>query len=119
MECGILQGLTRRNNWKISQKTLGFTYEMREERPGIYGGIYREYNISKEIKDVKHFWKLEDLPNGVRPIQALSNGSIVTCYYHTTENLIEFYRPNPNAKEIYNPLSTMEHIAHQRRFGTY
>lgn len=100
-------------------KTIGFEYEQIDEKPWFLGGIYRRYAMNKSISDGFHFWKLEDLPEGARPILALSNGSIVTCYYLSTENTIEFYRPNPNAKEVYNALPTFEHIAHQRRFGSY
>lgn len=103
-------------------KTLGFTYELVEESAwrGNENNTYREYRMSKNI--VEHrpgFWKLEDLPEGVKPIKALSNGSIVTCYYRSLDDVIEFYRPNPNAKEVYQPLNTELHIAHRKIYGSY
>ena len=103
-------------------KTLGFSYELQDEQDTIWGGKYQRYTMDKNIVEplgYGGFWKLEDLPNGVKPIKALSNGSIVTCYYLTTKDNIEFYRPNPNAKEVYKPLDINEHIAHQRIYGTY
>ena len=104
-------------------RTLGFTYELVEDRKWRNTNtIYREYKMSKNIYEpfgFGGFWKLEDLPQNVKPIKALSNGSIVTCYYRTLDNKIEFFRPNPNAKEVYNPLNIDLHIAHKKIYGSY
>lgn len=102
-------------------ETLGFTYELVEETSTSFGK-YQRYTMDKNIVEplgYGGFWKLADLPDGVKPIKALSNGSIVTCYYLTMDDRIELYRPNPNAKEVYKPLDINEHIAHQRIYGTY
>lgn len=101
-------------------KTLGFQYDPKpgEERP-YNGGIYREYTIDKVINDDKGFFNLEELPEGATPIQALSNGYLVTCYFKTYDDRIDFYRPNPNAKEVYKPMPTQAHIAHQMLYGSY
>lgn len=101
-------------------ETIGFSYRLDEERTWFNGGVYRGFTMDKAIHDWDfHFWKLEDLPEDAKPILALSNGHIVTCYFRTTEDAIEFYRPNPNAKEIYKPLSLSEHIAYRALYGSY
>ena len=100
-------------------QTLGFTYKLRMEKPWTFGGEYREYDMDKMIEDHYSFWHLSDLPEGAKPIKALSNGSIVTCYYVTEGDRIKFYRPNPNAKEVYHPLDVGDHIAHLRIYGCY
>lgn len=71
------------------------------------------------FKDEGYFWKKEDLPSGAKKIKALSNGSIVDCYYKKEKSAVCFYRPNPNAKNVYKPLSIEEHIKHQKENGIY
>lgn len=95
-------------------KTLGITYTLTEERPG-----YREYEVSHNFKKTKGFLQLEDVPQGCTPIKALCNGNIVDCFFRTTEREVEIYRPNPNTKEVYKPLSLDEHIAFQHENGIY
>ena len=102
-------------------QTLGFTYEaVRWEESESYG-IYREYRLSHRIDKGSRnsFWSLEDLPEGAKPIKAVSNGSIVTCYFTNDGETIHFYRPNPNAKAVYHPLSIENHIAHKKIYGSY
>ena len=79
------------------------------------------YSMSHKINDFcgGGFWKLSDLPEGAKPFKALSNGSIVTCYFLNDGKEITIYRPNPNAKEVYQPLELKEHIAHRKIYGTY
>lgn len=75
----------------------------------------------KIIDDAGGFWQLYQLPKKRTLIKALSNGSIVDCYF-TKDNRkkeIKWYRPNPNAKNVYVPLSTKNHIAHKKIYGTY
>ena len=55
-----------------------------------------------------YFWKMEELPEGVKPIYAMCNGCMVQCYFRTMEHDVEFYRPNSNAKNVYIPLSFEE-----------
>lgn len=102
-------------------KTLGFNYEMVEER--LWRDtemIWRKYSMSHEINNNNgYFWKLADIPENAKPIKALSNGSIVTCYFVNDGKTINFYRPNPNAKEVYKPLSIDDYIAHRRIYGLY
>ena len=65
------------------------------------------------------FWSLDELPEGVRPIKALSNGSIVTCYFLNDGETVTIYRPNPNAKAVYHPMTIQQHVAHVQVYGSY
>ena len=67
------------------------------------------------------FWQLYQLPKKRTLIKGLSNGSIVDCYFSkdNRKKEVKWYRPNPNAKNVYVPLSTEDHIAHQKIYGTY
>lgn len=67
------------------------------------------------------FWKLSELPKNSQKIKGLSNGSIVDCYFYKDKKnkKIIWYRPNPNAKDIYKPLEINEHIAHKMLYGCY
>ena len=106
--------------FKFYMQTLGFNIKLldiinegTEQEVKVYTSNYKIIDSS--------FWKIEELPKRVKPIKALSNGSIVTCYYckDSRTNTITIYRPNPNAKDIYNPLEITEHIAHRKIYGTY
>ena len=98
-------------------RTLGFAYELTEERESVHFGVYRRYDLDREFRN-GGFSHLEELPEGVKPIKALSNGSIVTCYYHNDGETVTLYRPNPNYKDIYKPLPIDQHIAHVRIYGS-
>jgi hypothetical protein len=102
-------------------KTIGFSYSLIEEKQSNMFGTYKKYFISHDINDPYSggFWKKSDLPSNTKPIKALSNGSIVTCFFTNDGESINFYRPNPNAKEVYNPLSLDQHIAHVKTYGLY
>lgn len=91
---------------------LGFTYTLEEVSQSEEHGKYRRYSISRTIDDRcgGGFWKLSDIPDDVKPFKALSNGSIVDCYFLNDGETIHIYRPNPNAKEVYKPLSLEDHI---------
>lgn len=81
---------------------LGITYELNYDRKD-----FARYHLSHDFDD-KYFWKMEELPDGVKPIYAMCNGCMVQCYFRTMEYDVEFYRPNPNAKNVYIPLSFEE-----------
>lgn len=103
-------------------QTLGFTYTAENWHDSERCGIWREYRLSHQIIDQVFgggFWSLDDLPEDAKPIKALSNGSIVTCYFTNDGETIRIYRPNPNAKNVYRPLSIEDHIAHRRIYGCY
>lgn len=71
------------------------------------------------VEEKRGFWKLDEIPKNAKKIKALSNGHIVDCYYTKINNTITLYRPNPNAKEIYKPLSIEDHIAYKKIYGTF
>lgn len=106
--------------FEFFRKTLGFKIKLLEI---LNEGTEKEIKIyisNYKIID-NSFWKLEELPKRVKPIKALSNGSLVTCYYckDYKSNTITIYRPNPNAKDIYKPLDIEQHIKHIQIYGTY
>ena len=107
---------------QVLADTLGFTFELVEECAWFNGnGTYRKYSMSHKLDSSFSggFWKREDVPADAKPIKALSNGSIVTCYFTNDGETIRIYRPNPNAKDVYKPLSTELHIAHVKIYGCY
>ena len=67
------------------------------------------------------FWETPKMTKTMKKIKALSNGSIVDCYIKrdNRNKTITILRPNPNAKEVYKPLTTDEHIAFQKLYGIY
>lgn len=79
-------------------------------------GIIKIYNVIGEVVE-ESFWHLSDIPLDAVRFTGLSNGSLVDCYYLHTDNGSIIYRPNPNAKEVYNPMPIDEHIEFQRRLG--
>lgn len=99
---------------------MGFSYELVEEREDVEGhGMWRRYSMSHEIVDPCNggFSKVEQLPAGAKAFKGLSNGSIVDCYFLNDGERIHIYRPNPNCKDIYQPLSIEEHIAYVKAHG--
>lgn len=72
-----------------------------------FASIYQAYMIAPEnLSKAKKF-------------KCLSNGSIVDGYFTNDGKRIRIYRCNPNARDFYKPLSTEEHIAFQRKHGTF
>ena len=74
------------------------------------------YIIDAEIIETS-FWDSTDIPVGANKFKGLSNGSYVDCYYVHTDNGSIIFRPNPNAKEVYKPLTLQEHLAYSRVNG--
>lgn len=72
--------------------------------------LIREENIP--------FMSLAELPKGAKKWLLYSNGSVVVGYYKNTKNKVLFYRPNPNAKDIYKPVNEKQRQAHRAKFGT-
>lgn len=89
-----------------------------DTRQGASGYPVSSFRL-KEIFSEHLFWNLSELPAGVRRFRALSNGSIVWCWWRRNGNDIEIWRPNPNAKNVYRPLPLEKHIAFQKRNGIY
>ena len=95
-------------------KKLGFkTEKSREEE--ISDNFSMKW-LEGEITNIS-FTKKEQLPKKAKAIKALSNGSIVKCYYLRQGKELLFFRPNPNCKEIYKPLSIKKHIKHVLKYG--
>lgn len=105
------------------QKRLGIKLEIDFLNGGTLDDLKRGILIGKIknfiFKDKEYFWRLSDLPKGVKKIKLLSNGSIVDGYFKKYKNKILFYRPNPNAKAIYKPLTISKHIEFQKENGIY
>ena len=78
---------------------LGVTYKYWDNSRNV-----KRYRLSHDIKEMPTFWSLDELPEGVKPVYAKENGYMVQCYFRTLEHDVEFYRPNPNAKDVYRPL---------------
>ena len=96
------------------EKTIGFRtcYLVMEN------GIAR-FSLNREFREEKYFRKLSEVPNEAKPIKALSNGSIVTCYFLNDGKIIHWYRPNPNSKNVYKPMTLQQHIRHCEVYGLY
>lgn len=99
-------------------RTLGINRKLEEEREAFWGGKYLAYSIDRKLAS-DSFWRLDELPAEAKPIKALSNGGIVTCYYYNDGETVTLYRPNPNAKEIYHPLTIEQHHKHRQIYGSY
>ncbi len=95
-------------------ETIGVTYALEEEREG-----YKRYRLSHDLNMGTYFWKLEELPEGCTPIMAFCNGIIVRCYFLKEGHEVKFFKPNPNAKEVYQPLPLEAHINHASMYGYY
>ena len=84
------------------------------------------YNLSKNINNTHDggFWtleQLEEMSEGeiLKKFKGLSNGSIVDCYIGIGKDVINIYRPNSNAKEVYIPFATIEDEVEYRRTHWY
>lgn len=82
---------------------------------------YRSFRLNCDIsRNEKYFYTRAEVPAEAKPIKALSNGSIVTCYYYNDGETLHFYRPNSNApRAIYDPLTIDQHINHVKIYGLY
>lgn len=93
---------------------------LENEEPRVFetkeNGKVSTYFLDTNIVE-KSFWANEELPEGAKCFKGLSNGSYVDCYYVHTEDGAVIFRPNPNAKNVYKPLSLDEHIAFSRVNG--
>lgn len=100
---------------------LGFTYEfVGEEHSDFTESTTRYFKLShKFCAETKYFWQYSQLPQNAKPIIGLSNGRLVTCFFTNDGETITVYRPNPNAKDVYIPMTTEEHIAYVQRNGLF
>ncbi len=90
--------------------------ELTEEKRMGQAGMFRIWNVDCEVSE-HGFKELSQIPKGAKSFTGLSNGSLVTCYLMNTGKVLHIYRPNPNYKAVYNPLSVDEHIAYCRENG--
>lgn len=79
-------------------------------------GLVKIYDVIGTVQE-ELFWSMDEIPEDAEVFTGLSNGSLVECYYLHTNNGSIIYRPNPNAKEVYQPLPLDEHLAFQRIYG--
>lgn len=109
---------------------LGFTYEfVGEEYSDFTQSTTRYFKLNRVFRKGKchkyensmteFFWHYEELPSDAKPIIGLSNGCLVTCFFTNDGETISVYRPNPNAKDVYIPMTTEEHIAYIQRNGLF
>lgn len=87
---------------------------------GETDNLYVRCWLSIDYIDEHMFMTMAEVPEKAKPIKALSNGSIVTCYYLLKGKTLHWYRPNPNAGgAVYDPISDQEHIAYMKLYGLY
>ena len=98
-------------------KLAGLHINLEEETNCEQGGIYKRWSIDCELDNHNSFKDVKQLPKRAVPFTGLSNGSLVTCYLYNDGTTLHIYRPNPNYKEVYKPLSLEEHIAHCKENG--
>lgn len=99
---------------------IGQRIKYNESSDAIYQESALQYYDGTVITDIKSylFWNIEELPKKAKPIRALSNGSLVTCYYLRVKNTLHWFRPNPNSS-VFDALTNDEHIAHVKLYGLY
>ena len=75
------------------------------------------YNLSKNIINYRDggFWSIEELRKitnnaELKKVKGLSNGSVVDCYAEIKEDEVIIYRPNPNAKEVYQTMTLEDEL---------
>lgn len=79
------------------------------------------YNLSKNINSPCDggFWnmeQLEEMSKGqkLKKFKGLSNGSLVDCYIGIGKDIIDIYRPNPNATEVYKKMAYEDELNYRR-----
>ncbi len=112
------------NTWQQLQDFLGFTglkidlIDVREYyKPEC--GRWRKYIVNKLLDDSNSFWDLSEVPKEAKKIKGHSNGSLVDCYILNDGDVLHVYRPNPNARAVYQPLPLEEHIAYKKEHGGF
>ncbi len=92
------------NYWKRLLKTLGLTYKKISTQNGV-----TRYAVDQKVIE-RYFWKQDQIPSTATNFYHAVNGHMVKCYMTHTDKEVVLYFPNPNAKEVYKPLSTARHI---------
>lgn len=80
-------------------------------------GIWKRFSVNRKVKEEFYFWKKEEVPDNAKLITLLSNGSLVTGFILNDGEVLHIYRPNPNAKEVYNPMPSEERIEYVKENG--
>lgn len=130
--------IIHRGEWHFAEFETGEQLDFFMNTTGVYMGIvtdrhytstepdgtpcnlYQRSTLTISYIEELFFWTKDEIPKNAKPIKALSNGSIVTCYFIKRKDTLYFYRPNPNAsRDIYNPLPLEQHINHVRIYGLY
>lgn len=75
--------------------------QLHDMRESGRGRIITMATEEKAVVDGPYFWSMDQVPHGAKPYVDLCNGSYVTCYIHDDGHTVSFYRPNPNAKDVY------------------
>ncbi len=76
-------------------------------------GKVEVYHLQGEYQE-RCFWTPEEVPGGATPFRGLVNGAYVTCYYADVGGVRTIFTPNPNAKNVYDPLPLERHIESSR-----
>ena len=99
----VIQSFRSVKAFKAWAEYVGFDYERFGQS---YDGIICRRGRQNIVG--RYFWHKEDIPDGARPYYDLCNGSMVRCYAANDGETITVLRPNPNAKEVFNPLAYEE-----------
>ena len=77
--------------------------EINDYRAQGHGRTMLMRTYEKEVVDTSTclFWNLDEIPLQAKPFVDLCNGSYVRCFIYDEGDKVTFYRPNPNAKEVY------------------
>jgi len=93
-------GFRTKKEFESCLKNLNIKLKFRETKV-TDSNIIKIYTAEKIVTN-RSFWKKEEVKN-LKKVVGLSNGSKVDCYIHEIDDInVEIYRPNPNAKEVYN-----------------
>ncbi|WPQ59913.1 hypothetical protein [Paenibacillus polymyxa] len=87
-----------------------------EDKPDTPYGLIQIFHAIGTIEE-KLFWSLSEISADAVKYKDFSNGSLVDCYHMKTESGSIVFRPNSNAKEVYNPMPINEHIAYLKING--
>ena len=109
----------RFSSMEYLQEFLDFarlTMELTEEK-NTNAGKWKIWKVNVQDIQEHGFWNTDTIPEEARckSFLGLSNGATVRCYLYNDGNVLHVYRPNPNAKNVYTPLSLEEEIAHRRK----
>ena len=107
-----------RNGFKNFLKRNNLKLKLELKNDNFEGGWLKYYScVSDGDLHEESFWNLSEIPEGAIKYKNLSNGSYVDCYYYNKGNDSYNYRPNPNAKEVYIPMTVEEHIEYSKING--